>query len=87
MKRIVVFMATAGLFAISFWANLLAQKGCRCNPCCRRPHLGPTVSDTHKKKDPTAIAIESLEEGGDLLSHLEGSTIGAGGLNFPVRNG
>ncbi len=28
-----------------------------------------------------------LENGGYLLSHLAGSTIGAGGLNFSVRDG
>ena len=27
------------------------------------------------------------KDGGDLLSRLAGSTIGAGGLNFSVRNG
>ena len=29
----------------------------------------------------------SKKDGGDLLSRLAGSTIGAGGLNFSVRDG
>ena len=41
------------------------------------------------KKSPETSASFSglLKDGGDLLSHLIGSTIGAGGLNFSVRHG
>ena len=43
--------------------------------------------DPETKKGPLRGVRRGPEEGGSLLSHLIGSTIGAGGLNFPVRDG
>ena len=45
----------------------------------------------HTKKDShqmiALIGVSYLKKGGDLLSRLVDSTIGATGLNFSVRNG
>ena len=45
----------------------------------------------HTKKDShqiiTLIGVSCIKKGGDLLSRLMDSTIGATGLNFSVRNG
>ena len=35
----------------------------------------------------TLIGVSCIKKGGDLLSRLMDSTIGATGLNFSVRNG
>ena len=49
-------------------------------------------SPSHQNtRSPRATSLHggsrSKKDGGDLLSRLAGSTIGAGGLNFSVRNG
>ena len=47
------------------------------------------VPPKHKKPPCNILhgGSRSKKDGGDLLSRLAGSTIGAGGLNFSVRNG
>ena len=49
-----------------------------------------SLLQTHKKDSYqiiTLIGVSCIKKGGDLLSRLVDSTIGATGLNFSVRNG
>ncbi|MBB3703487.1 hypothetical protein FHS60_001978, partial [Alloprevotella rava] len=50
-----------------------------------------SLSQSIQKKDShqiiTLIGVSLIKKGGDLLSRLVDSTIGATGLNFSVRNG
>ena len=51
----------------------------------------PSIPSPNTKKDSyqiiTLIGVSCIKKGGDLLSRLMDSTIGATGLNFSVRNG
>ena len=53
--------------------------------------VNPRASASNTKKrlpsDFALIGVSYLKKGGDLLSRLVDSTIGATGLNFSVRNG
>ncbi len=44
-------------------------------------------SNRYKQKNPSQIVKGFSKEGGDILSHRDGSTICANGLNYSVRNG
>ena len=56
-----------------------------------KTQLNKESKKQHTKKDPhqmiTLIGVSYFKKGGDLLSRLVDSTIGATGLNFSVRNG
>ena len=53
--------------------------------------VNPRASASKAKRDShqmiALIGVSYLKKGGDLLSRLVDSTIGATGLNFSVRNG
>ena len=47
----------------------------------------PSIQKRDSHQIITLIGVSLIKKGGDLLSRLVDSTIGATGLNFSVRNG